>query len=437
VILTSDGEIVTNLHVVREAKTIAAKLWNGSFLPIDQVTGVAQDSDLILLKADAQDLPSAQTAPVNSIAVGDTVIAIGNPLGLESALSTGVISGFRDISGLGHAIQTTAPISQGSSGGGLFDRQGWLAGITSSTLVEGQNLNFAIPIEVVNNIKRFPARKLGSVQGLEATGELQKSTPAQVADLINRAREFMRLEMLNDAEKELSEALLENKFSPEAHFYMGVLWTERKNYEKGREEYKIASRLDPESISPLALLAATDTTLLEQTKDNEYRAEAIAYLRQIKEKKVHIREDRYSDEKLLGTLTSNLDTRILQLLRVSGEWQTADGNGVWKFVESDGPAGKIVMPQTKIPMGNIGIVQAYGPTPTTLGFLWRNTELEMEGWYAKPIPGLKCNSNLWLYLQESEDGMRMTGTSKIARPDKPTKGCTYSDTIFPISLKRK
>src|SRR5882762_6121717 len=162
VILTANGEIVTNLHVVSNAKTITAKLWNGSFLSIDEVIGIADKSDLVLLKADAQDLPNVQIAPSKSFAVGDSVIAIGNPLGLESALSTGVISGFREIPEIGQAIQTTAPISPGSSGGGLFDSQGRLIGLTSSTLVAGQNLNFAIPIEAVSRMKRFPPRKLGS-----------------------------------------------------------------------------------------------------------------------------------------------------------------------------------------------------------------------------------------------------------------------------------
>jgi tetratricopeptide (TPR) repeat protein len=436
VILEPKGEIITNLHVVRHAKTIAAKLWNGSFLPIDEIVGTADESDLVILKANAQDLPSAQIAAPNSVAIGDSVIAIGNPLGLESALSTGVVSGFRDMPKIGHAIQTTAPISQGSSGGGLFDRQGRLIGITSSTLAEGQNLNFAIPTDAINRIKRFPAQKLESALTQPASLFTEKGSSLEAGDRVTKAKGFLGLEMYEDAEKELKEALIENKFNPEAHFYMGLLFGHRKNYEKAREEYKIASHLDPESVTPLALLAETDMSLLEQTKDNEFRGEAIRYLRQTREMKTTVK-DRYSDEAMLGNLTANIDTKIAHLLWLSGEWQTAEGNGVWKFAESDGPPGKVVRPGSKIPLGNIGIVQAYGPSPTTIGFMWRNSELDLEGWYGKALPGFKCNSNSWLYLHESEDGMSLTGTAQIVAPDKPPKGCTYPDTRFPINLRRK
>jgi hypothetical protein len=437
VILAPNGEIITNLHLVRHAKTIAAKLWNGSFLRIDEVVGTADESDLVILKADAQDLPGAQIAAPNSVAIGDSVIAIGNPLGLESALSTGVVSGFRDMPEIGHVIQTTAPISPGSSGGGLFDRQGRLIGVTSSTLAGGQNLNFAIPTEAINRIRRFPARKLESALMQPTSSATEKNSSSEAGDRVAKARAFLGLEMYEDAENELTEALSENKFNPEAHFYMGLLFGYRKNYEKARDEYKIASHLDPESVTPLALVAETDTLLLEQTKDNEFRGEAIRYLRRTKEMKLRTTKDRYSEEAMLAKLTADIDTKITHLLWISGEWQTAEGNGIWKFAESDGPRGKIVRPGSKIPFGNIGIVQAYGPTPTTIGFMWRNNDLDLEGWYGKALPGFKCNSNSWLYLHESDDGMSLTGTAQIVAPDKPPKGCTYPDTRFPINLRRK
>jgi hypothetical protein len=174
--------------------------------------------------------------------------------------------------------------------------------------------------------------------------------------------------------------------------------------------------------------------LLEQTHDGEFRAEAINSLRQIKNGNGQIRKDRYSDESTLAKITTDLDRQINQLLGITGEWTTANGNGIWKFSEADGPTGKMVRPGSRIPFGNIGIVQAYSSTPATIGFMWRNSELELEGWYAKPIPGLKCNGNLWLFLKESEDGNYLTGSS---RPAEAQKGCTYASEIFSISLRRK
>jgi len=85
----------------------------------------------------------------SSLAVGERVYAIGAPEGLELTLSEGVISGLRDFDGA-HVIQTSAPVSPGSSGGGLFDAHGHLIGITTFSMKEGQNLNFALPTEWVD-----------------------------------------------------------------------------------------------------------------------------------------------------------------------------------------------------------------------------------------------------------------------------------------------
>jgi Trypsin-like peptidase domain/Tetratricopeptide repeat len=436
VILAPNGEIVTNLHVIRDAKTVAAKLWNGSFLPIDEVIGIDQKSDLVILKADAQDLPSIQIAPDQSLAVGDSVLAVGNPLGLESALSTGVVSGFRDISQLGPEIQTTAPISPGSSGGGLFDYQGRLVGITSSTLLEGQNLNFAIPVSVVNKVKRFPAMGLAKIQSQLASPGSGNGPRTDELGSLDRAKRFIALEMFDDAEKELASALTENKFNPEAHFYLGDLLARRKSYEKAREEFKIASNLDPWATTPLVRLAFVDMALMKQNGDNALRGEAVRYLRQTKAMKAQFKKDRYSDETTLTRITAETDTLLTRLLHITGEWVTPDG-GVWKFTESDGPPGKKILPNTGIVMGNITVQQAYGPTPLTLGFMWRTSELELEGWYAKALPEFKCNASLALHLRESDDAMHLAGTSKVMRPSKPPRGCTYSDDSYPIELQRR
>ena len=88
----------------------------------------------------------------SSLAVGERVYAIGAPEGLELTLSEGVISGLRE-SGGGCVIQTSAAISPGSSVGGLSDTEGRLIGITTFSLKEGQNLNFALPTEWVQTLR--------------------------------------------------------------------------------------------------------------------------------------------------------------------------------------------------------------------------------------------------------------------------------------------
>jgi hypothetical protein len=104
--------------------------------------------------------PVAQIAPLRTLEVGERVYAIGAPQGLDLTLSNGLVSGFRDYKGTEY-IQTSAPISKGSSGGGLFDAQGRLVGITTMFLKDGQNLNFAIPAELIASV---PVIKKENVQ---------------------------------------------------------------------------------------------------------------------------------------------------------------------------------------------------------------------------------------------------------------------------------
>ncbi len=104
------------------------------------------DHDLCELNSPGLSAPPVLVRASSSLAVGERVYAIGAPEGLELTLSEGVISGLRDYEG-GHVIQTSAAVSPGSRGGGLFDTEGRLIGITTFSMKEGQNLNFALPGE--------------------------------------------------------------------------------------------------------------------------------------------------------------------------------------------------------------------------------------------------------------------------------------------------
>jgi len=437
VILTPEGEIATNLHVVRGAKTVSAKLWNGTFLPISEAIGVDAGSDLVVLKADALDLPAVRIAQRGSLAVGDTVLAIGNPMGLESALSTGVVSGFRDLAERGRVIQTTAPISPGSSGGGLFDQEGGLVGITSTSLVEGQNVNFAIPVEAVVRIPRVAPRKLEKLQERELGPSGSAKSSSGPSGGIERAKKYLSLDMLDDAEQELTRALADDKFNPEVHFYLGVLFTHRKNYEKARGEFKISNKLDSQALTPWMSIALVDIVLLQQQGGNEYRAEALECLRHAQRLRATITGDRYSDAAVLANLTADIEKEMSQLLNVTGAWAVPHTGGEWKFEESEGPRGMRLLKGIG-PSGNIRILQAGGPEVKVLvGFMWRTSDLDLEGWFLyAPLPIMECNSNWRLVLRESDDGLRLEGTQSLTTPEKTKKGCSYTGS-FPVELIRQ
>jgi serine protease Do len=152
VIMSSDGYIITNNHVVDGATSIKVRTTEGTEYDAT-VVGTDSQTDLAVLKVDAQDLPAATFGNSNDLQVGDAAIAIGNPLGsLGGTVTVGIISALdRQIQVDGETmtlLQTDAAINPGNSGGGLFDANGNLIGIVnakqSATGIEG--LGFAIPI---------------------------------------------------------------------------------------------------------------------------------------------------------------------------------------------------------------------------------------------------------------------------------------------------
>lgn len=155
-VVIGDGLAVTNCHVLRGGKQVSLKRGNANFGARLLYPDVQRD--LCQLRIADFHYPAVTIAPSNTLVTGQKVYAIGNPLGFDLTISEGLISSLRqDESGQLKAIQTSAAISQGSSGGGLFDSNARLVGITSRMVsaVYGQNLNFAAPAEWINDV---PAR---------------------------------------------------------------------------------------------------------------------------------------------------------------------------------------------------------------------------------------------------------------------------------------
>ncbi len=147
--------IATNVHVIKGAHAVTANFQNGRSVV---VTGlVTQDTplDIAIVYADTTGVRPLIFA-LDPAHVGDPVVAVGSPRGLEGSISTGIISGLREQNG-SRVVQTTAPISPGSSGGALLDVYGQVLGITSFYYVDGQNLNFAYASEYLRRIRPYRA----------------------------------------------------------------------------------------------------------------------------------------------------------------------------------------------------------------------------------------------------------------------------------------
>jgi hypothetical protein len=151
-VVVGAGQIVTNRHVIDSGRIWRLRQGDKTWRAF--VTWVDPDHDLGLLKAEGLSAPAVSLRVSPAVAVGERVYAIGTPEGLELTLSEGIVSGLREYEG-SYVIQTSAPVSPGSSGGGLFDEEGQLVGITSFGLIEGQNLNFALATESVQALERL------------------------------------------------------------------------------------------------------------------------------------------------------------------------------------------------------------------------------------------------------------------------------------------
>ncbi|MBV8880962.1 MAG: trypsin-like peptidase domain-containing protein [Planctomycetaceae bacterium] len=164
VIINADGTILTNAHVVKGASEIIAKLPDGRTF---KAVGFAADeqADLALVKIEGKDLPVAPLGDSNSLEVGQWVVAIGNPFGLEHTVTAGVVSALRRNSGENQEefIQTDAAINPGNSGGPLVDLRGQVIGINTSIYSKSggyQGIGFALPINKAKQIvERLRAAK--------------------------------------------------------------------------------------------------------------------------------------------------------------------------------------------------------------------------------------------------------------------------------------
>ena len=148
VIISADGYILSNNHVVGEADEIVVKLSDEEEFE-GKVVGRDKELDLALLKIDAEDLPVAVLGDSDKLRVGDWVVAIGNPFGFEHTVTAGITSAKGRVLGSGaydNFIQTDASINPGNSGGPLFNLDGEVVGINTAIVASGTGIGFAIPI---------------------------------------------------------------------------------------------------------------------------------------------------------------------------------------------------------------------------------------------------------------------------------------------------
>jgi len=156
-IISADGHVVTNDHVISRARRIEVRLADGGEFEAE-VVGRDSATDVALLRlkgAERSALPVTWLGDSDILLQGDWVVAIGNPFGLDHSVSHGLISAKERVIGIGmfdDFIQTDALINPGNSGGPLFNMRGEVVGVTTAVISQGQGIGFAVPINMVKDL---------------------------------------------------------------------------------------------------------------------------------------------------------------------------------------------------------------------------------------------------------------------------------------------
>jgi Tfp pilus assembly protein PilF len=266
--------IVTNRHVLEGAYRAEVHSSTGSVFPVKGVLAVDAEGDIAVLKIDP---PTPAIRPLSldktSPQEGESVVVIGNPLGLEGSVTNGIVSAVRDIPTFGRIIQITAAISAGSSGSPVVNMQGQVIGIATLQITGGQSVNFAIPSE---RISQLQVASLMSLADLVATTGRNKRAKA-----VQSFRDGLSFLSKDDCEKALpyfekaveadntyveawaqagfcneklgkhAEALEASKKavslrpSAESYFNIGLANFYLKQYRDAADAYRAAIKLDP------------------------------------------------------------------------------------------------------------------------------------------------------------------------------------------------
>jgi S1-C subfamily serine protease len=139
--VSSDGTALTNYHVIRGASRATVKFSDGTVGSVDGVASYDSNRDLAVIHLQPSPKTVLDIGDSDRVQVGDKVVAIGSPLGLQNTMSIGIVSGLRN-----GVIQMSDPISPGSSGGAVLDEHGKVVAVAVAQMIAGQNLNFAVPI---------------------------------------------------------------------------------------------------------------------------------------------------------------------------------------------------------------------------------------------------------------------------------------------------
>jgi len=271
-VLLPSGKIATNCHVVEGG--VSYQVVRGKQPISATLYGEDGDKDICLLDAKGLTGKPAQLGKTANLKIGVPVYAVGAPQGLELSLSDGIVSQLRG--GPPPLIQTTAAISPGSSGGGLFDGEGRLVGLTTLYIEGGQSLNFAMPVEWAGEVKPGRKQAAGGHSRLEWSkravaledrrdwhGLLDwclkwtKSEPKNADAWYGLGNAYNNLKRHDDAIEAYRQALHIDPKDADAWTNLGVTYSDLSRHNDAIEAYRQALHIDPKHANAWNNLGVT------------------------------------------------------------------------------------------------------------------------------------------------------------------------------------
>jgi tetratricopeptide (TPR) repeat protein len=239
------GGLITNHHVIEGAYSATIKTSTGKEYPVQGIIAKDTEADIVKLVVNMTDADNTSflNLSVNVPSEGEDIVVIGNPLGLESSVSTGIVSAVRDIPAFGKIIQITSPISPGSSGSPVLNSKSEVIGIATLIATKGQNLNFAIPSDKILALREA------------AKTPLLKEYAAGIADVNDVQRLYSRgmvelwQENWHSALTYFQKAIRINPDYAEAWFYVGYCYHQLGRYQDSIEACKQSIRIKPDNAN--------------------------------------------------------------------------------------------------------------------------------------------------------------------------------------------
>ena len=271
-VVTAKNEVTTNCHVVENAVRVEVVRQGEEKAIAAEITTGNVGRDLCLLSAKGL-TNTAKIRSAKDLQVGENVYAVGSPQGWKFSISSGIVSQLRSLGEVSPLIQTDAAISEGSSGGGLFDGAGNLVGITTFYYRDGQNLNFAIPSEWITDarLNKSPFSESESTPQISAGSSLgffDKAVELEAAEdwngMLTHCKQWAKLKPKNadswfclgntynglgrsdDAIDAYRKALRINPEYPSAWNNLGYAYDNLGHYDDAIDAYRKALRINPE-----------------------------------------------------------------------------------------------------------------------------------------------------------------------------------------------